>query len=317
MPAPISPLRAGGKLPVPVLNIAHRGARAFAPENTLESFSKAMRFGCPTIEPDVHLSNDGELIVVHDDDLLRCSNVTERFPGRSSYFVSDFTAAEIRTLDAGSWYVAELEKPIARRQPFLRSLTEEEAATHISAADRARYGSGQVHPPTLREVLQLAKTEKLLVNVEIKALPRLYPGIADKVVRLVRELKMERAVLVSSFDHEQLVLVRRRSKRIATAALTSDRLHDPGRYVREILDADAYNPGCYGDCDSLGFGSVAGRLDVAGIRNARAAGLGVNVWTENDPLRMRALIEAGVTGIFTDYPNRLRDVLEAIEREKK
>jgi glycerophosphoryl diester phosphodiesterase len=46
----------------------------------------------------------------------------------------------------------------------------------------------------------------------------------------------------------------------------------------------------------------------------RAASLGVNVWTENDPARMQALIEAGVTGIFTDYPNRLRDVLTARDR---
>src|SRR5438477_10719480 len=65
-----------------VLNIAHRGARAFAPENTLEAFEKAARLGCPMFECDVHLSADGELIVVHDDDLVRCSNVREAFPGR-------------------------------------------------------------------------------------------------------------------------------------------------------------------------------------------------------------------------------------------
>jgi glycerophosphoryl diester phosphodiesterase len=103
--------------------------------------------------------------------------------------------------------------------------------------------------------------------------------------------------------------VRRRSKSIATAVLTSDRLHNPGHYVRYLLDGDAYNPGCCGACDSLGFGSVAGTLDRVGISSLVAVGLGVNVWTENDPERMRQLIEAGVTGIFTDYPNRLRDVL--------
>ena len=54
---------------------------------------------------------------------------------------------------------------------------------------------------------------------------------------------------------------------------------------------------------------MTGTLDRVGIRIARAAGLGVNVWTENDPARMQALIAAGATGIFTDYPNRLRDVL--------
>src|SRR5947209_13499086 len=113
-----SPLRAGGKPPARVLNIAHRGARAFAPENTLEAFAKAARLGCPMFETDVHLSRDGELIVVHDDTLCRCSDVREKFPHRRSYFVSDFTAAEIRRLDAGRWYAEEIDRPIAERQPF-------------------------------------------------------------------------------------------------------------------------------------------------------------------------------------------------------
>ncbi|MBY0528362.1 MAG: disulfide bond formation protein B [Gemmataceae bacterium] len=305
----LSPLRVGGKPPAPVLNIAHRGARAFAPENTLESFGKAVEFGCPVIELDVHLSKDGELIVVHDDDLPRCSDVKTRFPDRKSYFVSDFTAAEIHTLDAGSWYVAELDKPADKRQPFLQSLTDQEIKQFVSPNDREHYTSGKVRHPVLREVLEFAKGKNVFVNIEIKTLPRLYPGIAAAVVRLVEELKMERMIIVSSFDHDQLAEVRQRSKVIATAALVSDRIYNPGRYVREILDGDAYNPGCYDSYDSLGFHSVSGKLDTEGIKSARAAGVGVNVWTENDPQRMKQLIEAGVTGIFTDYPNRLRDVL--------
>src|SRR5262245_62449338 len=123
MPSPLSPLRRGGTLPAPVLNIAHRGARAFAPENTLEAFASAARLGCHMFELDVHLSKDGELIVVHDDDLVRCSDVKAKFPGRKSYYVSDFTAREIRTLDVGNWFVAELKKPAAKREQFLESLS--------------------------------------------------------------------------------------------------------------------------------------------------------------------------------------------------
>src|SRR5262245_25058399 len=80
-----APLRVGGKPPAPVLSIARRGARAFAPDNTLESIVKAKQFGCPMVEIDVHLSKDGELIVIHDDDLLRCSNVKKVFPDHASY----------------------------------------------------------------------------------------------------------------------------------------------------------------------------------------------------------------------------------------
>jgi glycerophosphoryl diester phosphodiesterase len=304
-----SPLRVGGKRPVPVLNIGHRGARAFAPENTLESIAKAATLGCPMAEIDVHLSKDGEVIVIHDDDLIRCSNVKQVFPRRKSYFVSDFTAGEIRKLDAGSWFVAELEKPIEKRQAFLQSLTAVEMKEHISAADCAHFKSGKVHHPTLREVLELTHEKKILLNIEIKTLPRFYPGIADKVVDLVHALKMEREVMVTSFDHEQLAQVRKRSKLIPTGVLFTDRPHNPGRYIREILDGDAYNPGCYDDYDTVGFASASGKLELTAIQSALKAGLSVHVWTENDPARMKALIDAGVTGIFTDYPNRLRDVL--------
>src|SRR5947199_4696463 len=103
MSSTLSPLRRRGTPPTPVLNIAHRGARAFAPENTLEAIAAATHFGCHMVELDVHLSRDGELIVVHDDDLVRCSNVRQVFPGRAPWFVSDFTAQEIAKLDAGSW----------------------------------------------------------------------------------------------------------------------------------------------------------------------------------------------------------------------
>jgi glycerophosphoryl diester phosphodiesterase len=312
---PTNPLRVGGprdRLP-PVLNIAHRGARAFAPENTIPAFAKAVDFGCPMFELDVHLSRDGELIVVHDDDLLRCSDVRAKFPGRAGYLVSDFTAAEIATLDAGSWYVAELEKPAAARQGFLRTLTDEEIRRYVSDADRALYRSGTVRHPTLEQALALAREKGLMVNVEIKTIPRLYPGIAPKVVALVRRLGMADRVIVSSFDHEQLAEVRRLDGGIPTAVLCSDRLANVSAYVRG-LGADAYNPGCIGESDSVGVSKPGKEVDPATRRtfaDLRAAGLGVNVWTENDPERMRALIAAGATGIFSDYPNRLREPLGA------
>src|SRR5438067_949656 len=106
MSSPLSPLRRGGTPPAPVLNIAHRGARAFAPENTLQAIAAAAHCSCHMVELDVRLSRDGELIVIHDNDLVRCSNVREVFPDRAPWFVSDFTAEEIAQLDGGSWYVA-------------------------------------------------------------------------------------------------------------------------------------------------------------------------------------------------------------------
>lgn len=303
----INLLRAGVKPPLQTFNIAHRGARAFAPENTLPAFEKAKIFGCEMFELDVHMSRDGELIVHHDDDLKRCTDVEAKFPGRDSYYVSDFTYDELLRLDAGSWYMEQLRLPRPQRQFFLQTLTDEETAQFVSLRDRQFYASGDIKLPTLRQTLELAVATEMMVNVEIKTIPRMYSGLTKAVVQLVEAMGLDHRVLISSFDHEQLIEVRRLSNVIATGVLTSDRLAKPSDYLR-LLDADAYNPGCYGDYDSIGFGSVSGKLESSGIMNVRAAGRGVNVWTCNDKYEMRELILAGVTGLITDFPNRLRDV---------
>jgi len=127
-----SPRRLKGNHPDGVLNIAHRGARAYAPENTLAAFEKAKIFGCQMFEIDVHQAKDGELIVHHDEQLTRCTDVKTKFPHRSSYFISDFSGDELFTLDAGSWYAEQLSLPAGERQMFLQSLTGEEIEHYIS-----------------------------------------------------------------------------------------------------------------------------------------------------------------------------------------
>jgi glycerophosphoryl diester phosphodiesterase len=293
---------------LPVLNIAHRGARAFGPENALAAFEKAKELGCDMVELDVHMSKDHRLVVHHDDQLTRDTNVKARFPGRDAYFVSDFTWEELQTLDAGSWFAEQLSMPAGRRQAFLQSLTGAEMDQFITRREREFFASGEVRIPSLQEMLELAARTETMVNIELKTLPRMYPGLAEAVMTLVENLRLEPGVLISSFDHEQLLEVRRHSAVIATAVLTSDRLAKPGEYLK-LLDADAYHPGCYGNYDSLGFGSVSGKLDPRGIVEARAVGRGVNVWTCNDKDRMRQLIAAGATGLISDFPNRVRDIL--------
>jgi glycerophosphoryl diester phosphodiesterase len=95
--------------------IAHRGASAYAPENTMASFDLAVRQGAGCIEHDLHVSSDGVLVCIHDQTLDRTTNVAELFPRRGRdvregtrvvrhWFVHDFTLAEIQELDAGSWF---------------------------------------------------------------------------------------------------------------------------------------------------------------------------------------------------------------------
>jgi glycerophosphoryl diester phosphodiesterase len=305
-------LRASFASPAKFLNIAHRGARAFAPENTLESFRKAVEIGCDMIELDVHRSKDGTIVVHHDDNLKRCTDVIAKFPGRRTYNVSDFTWEQLAELDAGSWFVEELKKPICLRERFLQTLTEAELDAYVSRDELRRYASGSIRIPQLSDVLEELAVEKgPMVNIEIKTLPRMYPELTVRVIGLIQQMNLADRVLISSFDHEQLVIAKQLSPDIATAVLTSDRIAKPGEYL-SLLGADAYHPGCYDEYDSMGFGSVAGKLQAGGIEDVRRLGLGVNVWTCNDVDHMRRLIAAGVTGLISDYPNRVNDCREPV-----
>jgi glycerophosphoryl diester phosphodiesterase len=95
--------------------IAHRGASAYAPENTIQAYELALRQGADCIELDLHASKDGILVCIHDRTLERTTNVRDVFPDRGRdvmeeagarrrWFVHDFSLAEIQTLDCGSWF---------------------------------------------------------------------------------------------------------------------------------------------------------------------------------------------------------------------
>lgn len=79
-----------------MLNIAHRGASAYAPENTRAAFELAIAMGADMIETDVQLTRDGELVLFHDMTVTRTSD--------ASGPLGDFSLDELRVLDIGSWY---------------------------------------------------------------------------------------------------------------------------------------------------------------------------------------------------------------------
>ena len=84
--------------------IGHRGSGLMAPENTLAAIRLAVRHGADHIENDIMRTKDGALVITHDLDLTRTTDVEQVFPGRTSHHVADFTLAEIKQLDAGSWF---------------------------------------------------------------------------------------------------------------------------------------------------------------------------------------------------------------------
>ena len=174
-----------------------------------------------------------------------------KFPDRNTYFVWDFTFDELNSLDAGSWYIKQLALPFEQRQEFLQTLSDVEMARFVSAKDLELYASGAVRLPTLRQTLKFARQAGMMVNIELKPRPGMDSDLAEAVVELVECMKLDDQVLISSFDHEQMVKVRQLTKSIATGMLTSDRLDNLTEYL-QMLDADAYHPNCYRECDSEG-----------------------------------------------------------------
>src|SRR6185312_16321857 len=84
-----------------IINFAHRGASGYCPENTLAAFSKALELGATGLEIDVQLTKDGQIVIIHDENLKRTAGLNK--------LVSDTSYEELRTLDAGSWFAPEFK----------------------------------------------------------------------------------------------------------------------------------------------------------------------------------------------------------------
>ncbi|MDB5097777.1 MAG: glycerophosphoryl diester phosphodiesterase [Cyanobacteria bacterium RYN_339] len=140
------------------LIMGHRGAMGTAPENTMASFKQAVALGVEAVELDVHLSKDGRLVVIHDESVDRTTDGTGE--------VADLTLAELKALDAGSWFDAKF------------------------AGERI---------PTLEEVLAWAK-DVVPVVIEVK-FNRHIEQIVQATVMEVERLGAAGNVAVISFDH--------------------------------------------------------------------------------------------------------------------
>lgn len=196
--------------PGEVLTIAHRGARFVAPENTLTSIRAAIDRGADMVELDVQRSKDGRLVLIHDNDLLRTTNVEKVFPQRRSYAVADFTYADMRRLDAGSW-------------------------------KRDRYAGERI--PTLKQAVRLLQARRAGLVLELKS-PELYPGMVGEVATALRGVDgyFERAVrkdrlVVQSFDFDAVRAFKNTEPQVPVALLGSpavEQLPELSQWADEI-----------------------------------------------------------------------------------
>lgn len=240
--------------------IAHRGASAYYPENTMAAFRGAVEMNAEMIELDVMLSKDGVPVAFHD------AKLNAHTDGRGK--LDDYTLEELKKLDAGSWF-------------------------------DAKYSEEKI--PTLEEVLAFA-AGKVALNIEIKTeavTNNLRGGVEEKSIELVKQYDMEDHIMFSSFDYRAVSHLKELAPEMSTALLYEKRQSAtklPSDLIKQYK-ADAFN------CSYR-------QLSKKRMGNLSANNIPVFVYTVDQEVRMRKLLDLGVSGIFTNKPDVLWGVLE-------
>ncbi|KLU60243.1 putative glycerophosphoryl diester phosphodiesterase 1 [Peptococcaceae bacterium CEB3] len=147
--------------------------------------------------------------------------------------------------------------------------------------------------PRLNELLSLLEGRDLLLNVEVKSSFLVeYPGIVDKVVELLAEYRVLPRSVLSSFDHRVVAEVIRKYPQVATGLLYSSGPLQPWLYAKKIGAGNLHPHFAF--------------VDPELVRESHARGIGVNVWTVDEPWVMEKMAAAGVDWVITNYPERLR-----------
>ncbi|MFF2719212.1 glycerophosphodiester phosphodiesterase family protein [Streptomyces sp. NPDC058011] len=249
--------------------VAHRGASGYAPENTLAAADAAKALSVEWVENDVHRTKDGVLVVLHDTDLKRTTNVEEVFPGRAPWAVKDFTAAEIAKLDAGSWFGSQF------------------TGTRV---------------PTLSQFVNRLERNRQKLLLEIKS-PATYPGIERDILRVLGQAGwLDRShvrdrLVIQSFVADSVKEVHALRPDITTGFLGTPPVADLPGYA---AFTDQINPS-YATIDA---DYVAAVQRLKGPHGKR---LRVSTWTVNDAANAAKVHAYGVDGIITNYPDVVRD----------
>jgi len=271
----------------------HRGCRGLMPENSLLAFEHALELGVDTIELDTVVTADGVVVIYHDPFLnperVRENGqfITERV------LIKNLTLSRLREYDIGS--IAEPGK----------------------WPDQLQVDGQTV--PTLEEVIQMVDAhnrvseKKVRLNIEIKAFP-LEPELTidlrehvEGVMDVVERYGIGELVIIQSFFWKALKIVDEIDENVLTAALVSSTNLDKTAWTDGLrLWQFGFDIGKM--LASIGVDIVAPSYTImtdGWIQSSHDAGLEIIPWTVNDTSEMKRLIELGVDGIITDYPDRL------------
>lgn len=258
------------------LNVAHRGASGHAPEHTIPSYKLGERMNGDYIEIDLQMTKDGVLVAMHDERVDRTTDGTG--------LVKDYTLEELKKLDAGSWFNEE----------------------NPEKAKRAYQG---LEVPTLEEVIQTFGNDSHYY-IETKS-PEVYPGMEKELLRVLEKYELtpkyeERGkVLVQSFSKASLLKMHDLAPDMPLVQLISYKT--PATITeQELAELNRY---------AVGVGMSHTKIDQEYVEKVRESGLLIHPYTVNEKEDMKRLLDWGVTGMFTNYPDRLDDVMDDFDDE--
>ena len=333
--------------------IAHRGASGYVPEHTLAGYFIAIQQGADYVEPDLVISRDGALIARHENEIggttdvashpeFAARKVTKKIDGESvtGWFAEDFTLAELKTLRARE-RLPELRKANARYDGEFSIPTFDEVLDLVSAADAQRAAIARaagLPPPPRIGVYPETKHPSYFASLGLHFDQQMLEALNRHGYS-----KRNDPICLQSFEVANLKALRRRTDLtlVQLVAPTGQPFDftlagDKRTYLDLLTDAGLAEIATYADAIGphkwmvVQFGPE-GRKDTGLARRARAAGLGIHVWTlraENEFLppelrssgdaaahgdlnaEIRALLDAGITGFFSDQPDlavRARD----------
>jgi len=242
---------------------AHRGGSALAPENTLAAFDRAVALGVDGLELDVRLSNDGVVVVHHDRDLNRTTNLSGP--------VDRYSADELARADAG--------------------FTFESTVPGVEA--RAFRGAG-IGVPTLASVLDRHRAVRVIIELKLNN-----PELARATIAVVRALGADDRVCLGSFGLRVLRTARRLAAHIATSAAREEvRWALYRSWCRLPVRRAAYAG--YQVPETSGRTRVVSPRFIA---DSHRAGLGVQIWTVDDAADARRLLSWGADALISDRPD--------------
>ncbi|GAA3646244.1 glycerophosphodiester phosphodiesterase family protein [Nonomuraea antimicrobica] len=299
---------------------AHRGGIGMTTEESPEGFAKALRLGVSTLELDTHVTKDEKVVVNHDRQISaqKCRDTGPVVPGDPMYpyvgkFIKDLTLAQLKTMDCG--------------YQQLPGFPEQEVISGFRMVE-------------LKDVLNLVKrfnAKQVKLNIETKVEAGAPEQTAPRelfVRRVFEEIRasgIERQVTIQSFDWGALNEMHRLAPKWPLVALTNYDFLQVGKpgaspwlggidaddFGGDFVKAAATIPGVTTLSPVYGF-PQNGKISDPNFRfyvsetmvsDAHALGLKVVPWTCDDPATIEALMDMGIDGIITDYPNQVREIM--------